>query len=223
MGEEANPIHLFRQLHHHYGPQHWWPSESPFEVMVGAILTQNTAWERVETAIENLRVNQLLSVEGILSVSQSELAELIRPSGYFNLKSKRLQGYCSWYMEHEEQLWKMDTNRLREALLGVNGVGPETADDILLYAFERPVFVVDAYTRRIFQRTGILSGDESYEPIRSRVEQAFSAEGGEIRVQQFNEFHALIVAHAKQHCRTRPLCDGCPLRCGYPSTQASSR
>lgn len=215
MSAQADLSALFQQLYHHYGPQQWWPAESPFEVMVGAVLTQNTAWERVEEAIANLRSQRKLSLETIVAMRQEELAELIRPCGYFNLKAKRLQSYCRWYLEHEARLWGSDTASLREELLGVHGVGPETADDILLYAFQRPVFVVDAYTRRIFQRLGWLSGEESYEEIRHWVEEAFSEEEEQARTGRFNELHALIVIHAKQHCRKRPLCDRCPLACDF--------
>ena len=215
MRQKSSPRQLFRELYNHYGPQNWWPAETPFEVMVGAILTQNTAWERVETAIDNLRTNNLLSAEAILSTAQPKLAELIRPSGYFNQKAKRLHGYCAWYIENEKYLWEMDSEQLREELLQINGVGPETADDILLYAFERPVFVVDAYTRRIFQRTGSISGDEPYEMIRHLVERDFRTEGGGGLVKQLNEFHALIVEHAKQHCKKRPSCKNCPISCDF--------
>ncbi len=215
MGAKTSPRQLFRQLYNLYGPQSWWPAESPFEVMVGAILTQNTAWERVESAIENLRANNLLSADAIISTPQPELAELIRPSGYFNLKAKRLHGYCSWYVENKKYLWDMDSEQLREELLKINGVGPETADDILLYAFERPVFVVDAYTRRIFQRVEMMHGNESYDEIRHMVEHDFSTSNNADRVKQFNEFHALIVEHAKRYCRKRPLCDECQLICNF--------
>ncbi len=215
MDAQADLPALFQQLHHHYGPQQWWPAESPFEVMVGAILTQNTAWERVEEAIANLRSQNMLSLEAIVAMDQEALAQLIRPSGYFNLKAKRLQSYCRWYLEHEARLWKSDTASLRKELLGVHGVGPETADDILLYAFQRPVFVVDAYTRRVLQRLGWSSGEESYEEIRLWVEKAFSGEEEQSRTGRFNELHALIVVHAKEHCRKPPRCDGCPLSCGF--------
>ena len=215
MNGQADLPALFQQLYHHYGPQQWWPAESPFEVMVGAILTQNVAWERVEEAVSNLRSQQVLSAEAIVALRQEELAQLIRPCGYFNLKAKRVQSYCRWYLEHEARIWKSDTASLRRELLGVHGVGPETADDILLYAFKRPVFVVDAYTRRILQRLGWLSGDEPYEEIRLWVEQTFSGEEEQVRRERFNELHALIVAHAKEHCRKRPLCGGCPLSCSF--------
>lgn len=213
MAAGNDPLTIFHQLYDYYGPQQWWPAESPFEVMVGAILTQNTTWTGVEKAIANLQQANRLSLEAILQLPQDELAELIRPSGYFNLKSKRLQNYCHWYREHEMSAWEMDTPLLREALLQINGVGPETADDILLYAFERPIFVVDAYTRRIFERLGWLAGGESYDLVRKRVEACFSSEPEQEQVRIYGELHGLIVNHAKQHCKKSPDCGGCPLRC----------
>ena len=189
---------LFKQLFTEYGPQHWWPAETPFEVMVGAILTQNTAWANVERAINNLKENHCLSPEGILSVRIDSLAEYLRPSGYFNIKAKRLSNFCQWYVGEGQfdVLVSWSTEKLRKELLSVNGVGPETADDILLYAFERPVFVIDAYTRRIFSRLGLVSADEGYEHLRSRFESSLPAEAA-----MFNEYHALIVVHAKAVCK----------------------
>ena len=202
-----DPLAVFQQLFDHYGPQQWWPAETPFEVMVGAILTQNTTWSGVEKAITNLKQANALSLEGVLDLPQPELGELIRPSGYFNLKSKRLQNYCIWYREHQQQAWEMETDALRNVLLQINGVGPETADDILLYAFERLQW---------------LQGGESYEEIRSRVESCFSAESTAEQVRIYNELHGLIVSHAKQFCRKKPQCEGCPLEaaCGYSSLKS---
>ncbi|MBT3308403.1 MAG: endonuclease III domain-containing protein [Gammaproteobacteria bacterium] len=211
MAEGVDPLTVFEQLQRYYGPQQWWPAESPFEVMVGAILTQNTTWSGVEKAIANLRSADALSLQAILALSQSQLGELIRPSGYFNLKSKRLQNFCRWYQQHQSSAWEMETRALRVALLEINGVGPETADDILLYAFERPVFVVDSYTRRIFERLGWLQGGESYDQVQERVESCFTIEESVEQVRIFNELHGMIVSHAKQHCRKKPLCEGCPL------------
>jgi len=205
----------YRQIHDrllgHYGPQDWWPANSPFEVMVGAILTQNTAWTNVEKAIANLRRAKVLSAKAIANLPATDLAELIRPSGYFNIKAKRLQNFCRWYLEQGglNALKKRDTAELRDALLSVNGVGPETADDMLVYAFERPVFVIDTYTRRLFSRIGLIAGDEGYETLRHQVEQAFARDKS--RLKRFNELHALIVIHAKAHCRKQPACVGCPL------------
>ncbi len=208
----------FRQFHdllyQSYGPQHWWPADSAFEVMVGAVLTQNTAWGNVEKAIDRLQVKQCLNPEALLQMPESELAGLIRPAGYFNVKAGRLRNLCAWVVQSGgvEALAEVDTSVLRRRLLAVKGVGPETADDILLYAFERAVFVVDAYTRRIGERVGLLRGDADYESVRAAFEQALGLNAG-----LFNELHALIVKHAKQHCRKKPVCRGCPLADVCPS------
>lgn len=211
----ADPSQLFQKLLSAYGPQQWWPAESPFEVMVGAILTQNTAWERVEAAIANLRAQELLDPQRMVELEQEQLAEVIRPSGYFNLKAKRLQAYCRWYLPHQRKLEDVETEPLREALLEVHGVGPETADDILLYALDRPIFVVDAYTRRIFHRLRWLEGGEPYRQVQMMVERSFANLSALKQVESFKEFHGLIVEHAKRHCRKRPLCEECPLACGF--------
>jgi len=213
------PARRLRGLHDRllarYGPQHWWPGDSPFEIMVGAVLTQNTAWTNVERAIDNLRRAGALDPARILELPVERLVELLRPSGYFNIKAGRLRSFCAWYLEAggRKVLDTRATRELREALLAVHGIGPETADDILLYAFERPVFVIDAYTRRLFSRQGLIAGDEGYEVLRRACERALGAD-----VALYNEFHALIVAHAKVHCRPRPDCTACPVRrgCRYP-------
>jgi len=201
---------VYRLLLAQYGPQHWWPGDSPFEVMVGAILTQNTAWTNVERGLERLCGRIPLQAQAILSLPVDELAECLRPVGYFNLKSKRLRAFCRTYLEAGglDGLRALTTEALRPWLLGIHGIGPETADDMLLYAFERPVFVVDAYTGRIFGRLGVLKGNPGYEVIRWGFEAAL---GEDVRL--FNEYHALIVWHGKTICRrTRPLCDRCCLR-----------
>ncbi len=205
---------VFERLSACYGPQQWWPADSPFEVMVGAVLTQNTAWTNVERAIANLRANQALAPEAILSAPTERLAAWLKPSGYFNVKARRLQNFCAWYLDQGgyQRLRRWDTARLRRGLLSVSGVGPETADDILLYAFARPVFVVDAYTRRIFTRLGILEEGLDYEGVRARFEERLAA--AEDPVALFNEYHALIVQHGKGVCRPRPRCDECCLRAG---------
>ncbi len=202
---------IYRQLYKHYGPQHWWPAESPFEVMVGAVLTQNTAWINVERAIENLRQTDLLDPDSLSALDQTELADYLRPAGYFNLKAKRLQALTRFLLAHP-QLDHLDTEELRQMLLGIHGIGPETADDILLYAFQRPVFVIDAYTRRIFGRLGLLDEGSGYETLRQHFESSLEPD-----VEMFNEYHALIVQHAKYVCRTKPKCQVCLLRsgCGY--------
>ena len=200
---------VYNKLFKHYGPQHWWPAETPFEVMVGAILTQNTAWTNVERAISNLKENHCLSPEGIFNAQVSSLAKWLQPSGYFNVKTKRLRNFCQWYVGvgQLDVLVGWDTEKLRKGLLSVNGVGPETADDILLYAFERPVFVIDAYTRRFFSRLGLVSADEGYEHLRSKFEKNLPSEAA-----MFNEYHALIVIHAKEVCKKTPNCGLCCLR-----------
>lgn len=199
---------LLRRLGGAYGPMHWWPADSVFEVVVGAVLTQNTRWENVERAIANLREADRLDPDRILSLPEPELAALIRPSGYFNVKARRLVGLVRFiqYSGGLEMLAEWGTPRLRTALLGVHGIGPETADDILLYAFGRPVFVVDAYTRRLFARLGWFPERAGYEELRLHVEGEVGADAG-----VFNQLHALIVEHGKRHCRSRPICTGCTL------------
>ncbi len=200
---------VFRHLLAAYDRQNWWPAETPFEVVVGAVLTQNTAWRNVERAIENLRQANLLQLESMLAADESILAQHIRPAGYFNVKARRLQHLCRHIADQGgiKQMMTQSTDSLREGLLKVHGVGPETADDILLYAFERPLFVIDTYTRRIFSRLGLVIGDEPYETLRKAFEQAIGQD-----VQVCNELHALIVRHAKEACSKRPKCGGCCLR-----------
>lgn len=207
-------MHILEKIYHHlfkmYGQQYWWPAKTHFEVMVGAILTQNTSWTNVEKAIFNLRKHKLLTATKIAHANTNELAELLKPAGYFNVKAKRLQSYCRWFLAQGgyKQLNKLTTEKLREALLNVHGVGAETADDILLYAFHRPVFVIDAYTRRLLTRLKIIKGNESYETLRSLMETALTVD-----VALFNEYHALIVVHAKTRCRkTKPVCTNCNLK-----------
>jgi endonuclease-3 related protein len=199
---------VYRQLSGAMGAQHWWPADTPFEVMVGAVLTQNTAWSNVERAIDNLRARDKLDAQQIVRARSDHLANWLRPSGYFNVKAARLKNFCRWYIDSGgyEQLEQLDTDTLRNALLTVNGVGHETADDILLYAFERPVFVIDAYTRRLFARLDLFSGDEPYDEMRLAIEAVLGADVG-----MYNEYHALIVHHAKHHCRVKPRCGGCVL------------
>ena len=205
---------MFNTLLSAYGPQHWWPGDTPFEIMVGAVLTQNTAWINVEKAIANLVKHDKLSAAGIVAARKDHLANWLRPSGYFNVKAERLKNFCRWYVEAGDfnALSKLDTDTLRDSLLTINGVGPETADDILLYAFERPVFVIDAYTRRLFSRLGLIAGDEAYEDLRLACEDTLASDAG-----LYNEFHALIVVHAKTVCRVRPRCGDCLLRRRCPA------
>jgi endonuclease-3 related protein len=207
-------LEVYNVLFTAWGPQRWWPGETAFEIMVGAVLTQNTAWTNVEKAIANLVSRDKLSATSIVAARRDHLANWLRPSGYFNVKAGRLKNFCRWYVEAGgfTALSKLDTRVLRDALLSVNGIGPETADDMLLYAFERPVFVVDAYTRRLFSRLGFIAGDEAYDAIRLAVEDKLGPD-----VELYNEFHALIVRHAKTVCRVRPLCGDCRLRANCPA------
>jgi endonuclease-3 related protein len=203
-----------------YGQQHWWPGDTPFEVMVGAVLTQNTAWTNVERAIHNLKLYEALDPRAIVAAPHQQLAQWLRPSGYFNIKATRLKQFCDWYLREGEyqRLSGLETPALRKALLSVKGVGPETADDILLYAFDRPVFVIDAYTRRIFSRLGYVGGEEGYEELRTFFETGLARQRDKVKL--FNEYHALIVNHAKDYCKKRPLCENCCLQqsCYYRDT-----
>ena len=214
-------LKLHDLLLEYYGPQHWWPARTSFEVMVGAVLTQNTAWTNVEKAIANLHTAQAMDAEVILHTPQRRVAAWIRSAGYFNVKAKRLRNYCAWYVDRggEKKLRRVDTAILRNELLSINGVGPETADDILLYAFHRPVFVIDAYTRRLLSRLQLAAGDESYEHLREHIETRLRGEvrGKRDTVALYNEFHALIVHHAKEVCKPRPRCESCCLAAYCPA------
>jgi len=212
MRPEAPPASfnaVFERLLAAHGPQLWWPAETRFEVMIGAILTQNTAWTNVERALARLAGRCALEPDQLLALPEVELADAIRPAGYFNVKARRLLAFCAAFVDAggHAVLDAMDTPTLRERLLAIHGIGPETADDILLYAFGRPVFVVDAYTRRLFTRLGLLAGHEGYEAIRASFEHALGSD-----VPVLNEYHALIVRHAKDVCRARaPRCAACCL------------
>lgn len=203
-------IDFYQVIHDAYGPQHWWPGETPFEVMVGAVLTQNTAWGNVEKAISNLRQAGMLDPHKIAAVPQEQLARLIRPSGYFNIKARRLKSLVNWFVDNcegdPEQLYAFSTEALREALLSVKGVGRETADSIVLYAADKPTFVVDAYTFRILYRHHLVDDDADYESIKELFESNLSEE-----VSLYKEYHALIVQVGKNHCKPKAKCNGCPL------------
>lgn len=182
--------------------------------MVGAVLTQNTAWTNVERAIANLKSARALSVKAILEMPLKALARCLKPSGYFNVKTRRLREFCKWFHGNGglRSLRRMHTEALRRALLDIHGIGPETADDILLYAFERPVFVIDAYTRRLFGRLGLLDAGQKYETLRACFESALGADNA-----LYNEYHALIVRHAKDICRPKPRCGDCCLAARCPA------
>lgn len=199
------------------GPMHWWPAKTPFEVIVGAILTQSTAWGNVERAIANLRAAQLLTPSAMFRVPMPRLATLVRPSGYFRQKAKKLKAFVRFlharYGGSLRRMFQTPTSELRDELLSVHGIGPETSDSILLYAGNHPVFVVDAYTHRIFGRHGITDGKPKYEAVRALIESSIPQ-----RPELFNEFHALIVNTGKNWCRkSAPRCEGCPLRSLLPA------
>ena len=201
---------IFDLLHAHYGPLHWWPADTPFEVCVGAILTQNTNWTNVEKAIDNLKREQLLDPIALRDVPIARLAGLIRPAGFFNVKSHRLKEFVGWlFMNHGGSMAAMfsgDWRELREKLLTVRGIGRETGDAMLLYAGHKPSFVVDAYTKRLFTRLGLTTAQADYDEVRALFMRNLPADA-----ELFNEYHALIVQHGKEHCRKKPRCTGCSL------------
>lgn len=207
---------VYHRLFDHYGPQGWWPGDTPLEVLVGAVLTQNTAWRNVEKAIVQLKAADVLSPRVLAELDPDELADLIRPAGYFRLKARRLQNLIRLIVErHDGSLERMFARPLdvvREELLGVNGIGPETADSILLYVGGLPSFVVDTYTHRIVTRHGWLEPEANYHAL-----QAFFNERLEPDPAMFNEYHALLVRVGKEHCGKTPACDGCPLAEWLPS------
>lgn len=201
---------IYARLRAAYGPQGWWPGKTPFEVCLGAILTQNTSWTNVEKALGQLRRRGLLSYRALREVPPARLAPLIRSSGYFNLKARRAAAFVSFlgreYGGRVAGMRSQTPRALRAKLLGVRGIGPETADSIVLYAAGLPLFVVDAYTRRVFSRLGMLSGREPYHEVQALFMKSLPCDSG-----LYNDYHAQIVRLAKQACRTRPLCGRCPL------------
>jgi endonuclease-3 related protein len=204
-------LEVYGRLLEAFGPQGWWPAEDDFEMVVGAILTQSTAWGNVERAIARLRAAGALSPEAVERMPEGELAALIRPSGYFNAKARKLKAFCAHLRERHggrlESLFHVKLPELRRELLSIWGIGEETADSIVLYGARQPIFVVDAYTRRIFARLGLTPPDAAYGEL-----QRLFMEGLPASVPLFQEYHALIVALGKDRCRPTPLCSGCPLR-----------
>jgi endonuclease-3 related protein len=248
--EQGEIRRFYRTLYRAWGPQHWWPAGTPFEVIVGAYLTQNTSWTNVEHAMENLRRAKVLSVDGIRKLKLARLERLIRPSGYFRQKAKRLKTFITFldrqYEGSLKRMFAQPTAKLREELLALNGVGPETADSILLYAGNHAVFVVDAYTRRILDRHRILPERADYEQVRNLFEQSLDLLANEqekidaplesgfpgtvhppssvstahrtARVQIYNEMHGLLVGVGKFQCgKSKAKCDGCPLQPFLPA------
>ncbi|MFH1847258.1 MAG: hypothetical protein ABH869_06875 [Candidatus Omnitrophota bacterium] len=203
---------IYELLEAYFGDLGWWPAESPFEVIVGAILTQNTAWSNVAKAIESLRKNDLLEPEKILAEKQKSLSCIIRSAGYYRIKAGRLKNVCGFLMKEcdgaPEKLRCQDTEVLRKKLLNVKGIGPETADSILLYALDKPAFVVDAYTKRIFFRHGLIPENASYDEVRRMVQSSFP-----LKIKMLNQYHAVIVETGKRFCRKKSgLCEKCPLK-----------
>ena len=202
---------IYERLLKAYGPRRWWPGESPFEVMVGAILTQNTSWKNVEKAIRELDARRVLTPEGIHRLKTSDLASLIRSSGFYRVKADRLKAFVDFLFEEFEgkieRMKKEPLEGLRKRLLKVKGIGQETADSILLYALQKPMFVVDAYTRRVLSRHGMISNRASYEEVQELFMKHLPPDG-----KLFNEYHALLVHVAKSACKKIPKCDICPLR-----------
>jgi endonuclease III related protein len=214
--------HYFTALSSALGPQHWWPARTPFEVIVGAILTQNTAWSNVERAIANLRRERLLTPRALEKIDQRRLARLIRSSGYFRQKARKLKEFVRFLRRDFDgsltRMFRTPTAELRERLLAVHGIGRETADSILLYAGGHQVFVVDAYTQRILSRHALSHEKAKYEDVRALFEASLPAEPA-----LYNEFHGLIVHVGKHWCRTRePRCNVCPLQPFLPQTAVHS-
>jgi endonuclease-3 related protein len=207
----SNLLQIFERLHAAFGPQQWWPGESPLEVMVGAVLVQNTAWTNVERAIENLRSAGLVSPTALYALSEKELSELIRPAGYYQVKARRLRNLLRLVIEEYDgsldAMFATDLAALREQLLAVSGIGPETADAILLYAANKPTFVVDTYTHRILARHGWIGYEADYHEIKDHFESSLPADE-----RLYNEYHALLVRLGKEFCRKKsPKCEACPL------------
>ncbi|MDI6889427.1 MAG: hypothetical protein QMC83_00580 [Thermodesulfovibrionales bacterium] len=203
-------LEIYRRLYCAFGPQYWWPGEAPFEVAIGAVLTQNTNWGNVEKAIENLKREKALSAKRIHEMRTGRLASLIKPAGYFNIKAKRLKAFIDFlineYNGSMERMKNEEMQTLRVKLLKIHGIGPETADSILLYALKKPVFVIDAYTKRVLSRHKIMGHEENYEKFQVLFHTALKKD-----IRLFNEYHALFVRLGKTHCKTKPICGGCPL------------
>jgi endonuclease-3 related protein len=201
---------VYSRLLGRYGPQHWWPAKTAFEIMVGAVLTQATAWTNVEKAIANLERADVLTPEAIRALPSPELARLVYPSGFFNAKARKLKALCEYlgraHDDDIEAMSRLEAAALRDELLGVFGIGEETADAILLYALGHPAFVIDAYSRRTFGRLGLADASTSYADHQSLFTGNLPLDAG-----MFGEYHALIVRHGRETCKTRPLCAACPL------------
>lgn len=208
---DSQPLQtIYERLIARYGAQHWWPAQSPIEVIVGAILTQSAAWGNVEKAIANLEAAKALSPEVLRQLSLAEIATLIRPCGYYNAKALKLKSFVRFlgeqYHDNLDKLFDSNIDHIRQRLLAIFGIGPETADSIILYAAEKPIFVIDAYTRRIIGRIGLAPDNNSYTAFQALFMDNLPADTG-----LFNEYHALLVRLAKEVCRKSPLCPQCCL------------
>lgn len=211
MKTKTSLFSFYNRLLSRFGPQGWWPADSDFEVMVGAILTQNTSWKNVALALGNLKKEKLMDPRKMYSLKTAKLARLIRPSGCFNIKAKRLKNFLNFFMENYRGsvtvMSKDKPEKLRKGLLSINGIGPETADSILLYALKKPVFVVDAYTRRIFSRHRLVRAGDDYDRVQGLFLKNLKKDA-----RLFNEYHALLVKLGKECClKNEPRCEKCPV------------
>jgi len=209
---------IYDRLFKSFGKQYWWPGDTGFEVVIGAILTQNTNWSNVEKAIKNMKAAKIFTPKKLYEIDQDKLAELIRPSGYFNVKAKRLKHFIEWlflnYNGSLSKLFKLNFATLRGQLISVNGIGRETADSIILYAAEKPTFVVDAYTKRVLVRHGVITEDYDYDAIKEVFENNLPKE-----VPLYNEYHALIVMVGTHYCKPKMQCEECPLKDVHRTSQ----
>jgi endonuclease-3 related protein len=214
---------IYRLLFARYGPQHWWPADTPFEVIVGAILTQSAAWGNVEKAISNLKQARAMTPASLRRLPLSKLAKLIYPSGYYNAKALKLKSFVEHlekaHQDSLERLFSLDILQLRSELLNIHGIGPETADSIILYAARKPIFVIDAYTRRIIARLGLSPSKDNYSAYQTLFRDNLPTDE-----KLFNEYHALLVRHGKEVCKRVPLCSDCCLSdlCLYAVTKNKS-
>ena len=211
----------YRLMHRMRGHLQWWPADSPFEICVGAILTQNTSWKNVELAIANLKAARMLSPTNIHALTHDQLAQLIRPAGYFNIKAKRLRNFVDTVVEHHgaslKRFFKGNTTTVRERLLAINGVGPETADSMLLYASGHSSFVIDAYTKRIFERHGWCNTKTDYDDLQLLCTESLNQKRGAAKLDYWQDFHAQLVVVGNHYCKPRnPLCTECPLQTLLP-------
>lgn len=200
-------IMIYKKLYDYYGPQNWWPADTPFEVIISAILVQNTNWNNVELSLKQLKPN--LTPEKLERLTEEKLAQLIRPSGYHNVKAKRIKAFLNWFKAYDYQFSNVEkdhVDKLRKELLMIHGIGQETADVILLYVFNVPVFIADNYAKRIFNRIG-MNVPNTYAGLRERVEKSFPSDS-----YLLNEYHALLVTHGKTYCNKTPICNQCPIR-----------